>query len=94
MEAEAKSFNFLSIEGLVRVPFFQRGYIWEKDNWEDLLTNLLNTTSSHFLGSVVFKQQPSATGKPKEVLVIDGQQRLTTISILLKALYDTFTYEG
>jgi len=90
MEAKAKSFTFLSNEGMVCVPFFQRGYVWEKDNWEDLLTDLLNSTKSHFLGSLILKQQRKPTGESNEVVIIDGQQRLTTLSILVKALYDTF----
>jgi uncharacterized protein with ParB-like and HNH nuclease domain len=45
---------------------------------------------SHFLGSLILKQQEKQTGKPKEVLVIDGQQRLTTLSILLRVIYNSF----
>ena len=80
MDAKAKSFTFLSNEGQITVPFFQRGYVWDKDNWETLLGDLLNTTRGHFLGSLILKQQRAASGEPKEVLVIDGQQRLTTLS--------------
>jgi len=90
MDANAKSFTFLSNEDQVTIPFFQRGYIWDKENWEDLLADLLNSTKSHFLGSLILKQQPALSGEPREVVVIDGQQRLTTLSILVKALYDTF----
>jgi len=43
-----------------------------------------------FLGAIILKQLPPVSGKAKELEVIDGQQRLTTISILLKALYDSF----
>jgi uncharacterized protein with ParB-like and HNH nuclease domain len=90
MDAKAKSFTFLSNEGQITIPFFQRGYVWDQDNWNDLLADLLNITRSHFLGSLILKQQRAVTGEPKEVMVIDGQQRLTTLSILVKALYDTF----
>ena len=90
MKAEAMSFTFLGNEGVVKIPFFQRGYIWNKNNWEDMLTDLFDDQKSHFLGSLILKQQEKQSGKPKEVLVIDGQQRLTTMSVLLKALYDSF----
>lgn len=90
MRADAESFTFLAAEGLVKIPFFQRGYVWDKNNWEELLNDLFNFEKSQFLGSLILKQQVKQTGKPKEVVVIDGQQRLTTLSILLKALYDTF----
>lgn len=93
MEARARSITFLGDEGAVRIPFFQRAYVWTKSNWEDMLTDLLEFDKSRFLGSLILKQQPPRTGEQKEVLVIDGQQRLTTISILLKALYDSFSEE-
>ena len=93
MKAEAKSFKFLSLEGKVKIPFFQRSYVWNKDNWEDLLSELLNKTKSHFLGSIILKQLPTPSGDPKQLEVVDGQQRLTTLSILLKALYDTFSQD-
>lgn len=94
MKAEAMSLTFLGNEGLVRIPFFQRGYVWDITNWEDILTDLLDFKKSHFLGSLILKQQEKQTGKPKEVLVIDGQQRLTTLSILLRATYNSFDDEA
>lgn len=90
MDAKSRAFTFLGNEALIRVPFFQRAYVWKKRNWEDLLSELSNLSKTHFLGSIILKQQPVATGETKEVLIIDGQQRLTTLSILVKALYDSF----
>jgi hypothetical protein len=89
MKAEARDLTFLSTEGIVRIPFFQREYVWDEENWDELLTNLGTEGRSHFLGSLILKQQQTQSGAPKEVLVIDGQQRLTTLSVLLKALYDS-----
>ena len=93
MEAHAKSLAFIGNEGRIRIPFFQRGYVWEDKNWEDLISELLNFKRNHFLGSLILKQQKPVSGEPKEVLVIDGQQRLTTLSILLKAIHDLFSEE-
>jgi hypothetical protein len=93
MKAEAMSLTFLGNEGLVRIPFFQRGYVWDMTNWEDIFSDLLDFKKSHFLGSLILKQQEKQTGKPKEVLVIDGQQRLTTLSVLLRATYNSFDEE-
>lgn len=91
MKAEEKALKFLTMEGKVKIPFFQRTYVWDLDNWEDLLNELLNTERKNtFLGTIILKQLPSTTGEPKQLEVIDGQQRLTTLSILLKALYDAF----
>lgn len=93
MKAEAMSLTFLGNEGLVRIPFFQRGYVWDITNWENILTDLLDFEKGHFLGSLILKQQEKQTGKTKEVLVIDGQQRLTTLSVLLRAIYNSFDEE-
>jgi len=90
MKAEAQSLIFLANEGLVKIPFFQRAYVWNKDNWEELISDLLQQSKNHFLGSLILKQVETQSGNTKQVLVIDGQQRLTTLSILLRALFDSF----
>jgi uncharacterized protein with ParB-like and HNH nuclease domain len=90
MKAYATSFSFLSNEGKVKIPFFQRAYVWDKVNWSDLLEDLMDFNKNHFLGSLILKQQKKQSGMVKEVLVIDGQQRLTTLSLLLRVLYDSF----
>jgi hypothetical protein len=94
MKAEARDLTFLSTEGIVGIPFFQREYVWDDENWSELLDNLGTEGRSHFLGSLILKQQPAQSGAPKEVLVIDGQQRLTTLSILVKALYDSLSEDA
>lgn len=93
MRAEAMSLTFLGNEGCIRIPFFQRGYVWNVTNWEELFTDLMDFEKSHFLGSLILKQLEIRSGKPKEALVIDGQQRLTTLSLLLCALYHSFDHE-
>jgi uncharacterized protein with ParB-like and HNH nuclease domain len=89
MKAHERPLTFLGNEGQIKIPFFQRGYIWNIENWEDLLNGLFDTNRSHFLGSLIIKQL-STSGEPKLALVIDGQQRLTTLSILLRCLYNRF----
>jgi uncharacterized protein with ParB-like and HNH nuclease domain len=93
MEARAWAFTFLGNEQSIKIPFFQRGYVWNSTNWADLLEDLFNFNKTHFLGSLILKQQRVKSGEPKEVLVIDGQQRLTTLTILLKVIYDQFDDE-
>lgn len=83
------------------IPFFQRAYVWDNDNWEVLWDHLMEEleahlnqkTSEHFIGTIITKpkQQDSFSTQPMEL--IDGQQRLTTIAILLKAIADTSTGE-
>jgi len=93
MHAKDKALDFLKIEGKMIIPFFQRNYVWNEDNWEAILSEFFDKSESEgsFLGSIILKQIRRYTGEPNKLEVIDGQQRLTTLSILLKALYDTFS---
>lgn len=93
MTAKEQSLTFIGSEQKITIPFFQRGYVWDKTNWEDLIEELLNFKRNHFLGSLIMKQMTLTTGGIREVLVIDGQQRLTTLSVLIKSLYDLFPPE-
>lgn len=96
MEAHEKSFSFMNGPIRIEVPFFQRGYVWNKDNWRDLIEDLLDEKSSHFLGSIILKSIKTQSGEIPRWSLIDGQQRLTTLSILLRACYDNLpldTYE-
>lgn len=87
---DTKTVNLNEILGngkIYRVPQFQRDYSWEQDNWEDLwndieLASELNT--AHYMGSVVLQSTNT-----KEYLIIDGQQRFTTLTILALAVIDT-----
>lgn len=73
------------------IPRFQRPYSWEKENWEDFWNDALSTKKDdYFIGSVV----TYAKGQSKAI--VDGQQRLTTITIILSAIrnsYRKFGYE-
>ncbi|MBY6935599.1 DUF262 domain-containing protein [Clostridium botulinum] len=89
MEAREEAFYFMQAGMSVEIPFFQRGYVWNEDNWEELIDNLLDDKQSHFLGSIILKQQYVPSGQTPRCSVIDGQQRLTTLSILLRACYDS-----
>ncbi|OOB78139.1 MAG: hypothetical protein BEN18_08345 [Epulopiscium sp. Nuni2H_MBin001] len=92
MTAEQTAFNFIRKSIFLDIPFFQRPYVWEKDDWDSLLDTLvdgLDNKSSIFLGSIILKEQPSEDTGVKSYQVIDGQQRLTTLSILVKACYDS-----
>ena len=88
MRAEDKSFYFLATPSYYDIPFFQRAYVWSEENWSELLDNLSNKTGNHFLGSIILKNELAVAGSVARFAVIDGQQRLTTLSILLRACYD------
>lgn len=77
------------------VPHFQRFYVWERESqwlplWEDIsalaelnFENQTAQTTPHFMGAVVLKQQSTVTGDPVKRIIVDGQQRLTTIQIVI-----------
>ncbi|MBR7824696.1 DUF262 domain-containing protein [Actinospica sp. MGRD01-02] len=80
-----------------QVPLFQRPYSWKEDQlgqlWLDILEQAELITegtegSTHFLGSVVHAPSPQHTMAFPRALVVDGQQRLTTLSLALAALRD------
>ncbi len=89
---------FMQPQRLV-VPLFQRPYVWNEENqWEPLwgdvarvaehlLTNPNDRHYPHFLGAVVLQQVHRQTGQLQERTIIDGQQRLTTLQLLLDALH-------
>lgn len=89
---------------LYEVPPFQRPYVWERDDqWQPLWDDIerlaharLNGdgVGTHFLGAVVLKQLPSAAGDPSRHSVIDGQQRLTTLQLVLDAAQLVVAEEG
>ncbi|MFE2519410.1 DUF262 domain-containing protein [Streptomyces mirabilis] len=80
------------------VPVFQRPYVWSEDRnwrplWEDVTALVQRRLAGeevhpHFLGAVVLDQMPTATGSMPARQVIDGQQRLTTLQVLLAAVRD------
>jgi hypothetical protein len=86
------------------VPLFQRPYVWQRDKqwepfWEDIrkLAEKLRRGEKprpHFLGAIVLDQMPKPTGQVETRLVIDGQQRLTTLQIFLEAFCDLCAERG
>jgi uncharacterized protein with ParB-like and HNH nuclease domain len=93
MKAEAKSLKFLGESPQkITVPFFQRRYVWEEKNWKELFDNVKDPDNKPFLGSIILKL--SINQNPTEASVIDGQQRLTTLTILAKAVHDSLPEES
>lgn len=78
------------------VPLYQRPYVWDQERqwqllWDDITTlldhqeNANGLPYSHFLGAVVLDHQTPLPGEVPEFTIIDGQQRLTTLQIILAA---------
>lgn len=90
LDTRTTSFGDLIGNGKIyRVPPFQRDYSWSEENWEDLWQDVkalhTNPDSSHYMGALVLQ---SSNTSDKEFTIIDGQQRLATLSIIAIAVID------
>lgn len=90
LDTRTTSFGDLIGNGKIyRVPPFQRDYSWDEENWEDLWQDILvlhtHSDASHYMGALVL--QGSSTSD-KEFTIIDGQQRLATLSIMVIAVIE------
>ena len=80
------------------IPRFQREYSWDKKNYQEFIEDMVNNLSissgtikhnQYFLGTMLFIGDVAEVSDQK-IMVVDGQQRLTTITILFSALSDKF----
>ena len=89
---EANLLVFLKKSPQFVIPIYQRTYSWTEKECRQLWTDILRTgnndaLSAHFVGSIVYIEKGlSQVSSQSPLLVIDGQQRLTTVTILLAAL--------
>ncbi len=91
MHAGVYDFAFLLNEMRLEIPLFQREYHWNETNWRRFFTELKHAfdhNSAHFLGTLLLKTVPNRFEEPPFRLLLDGEQRVTTFAILLKALFD------
>ncbi|MFP6154644.1 DUF262 domain-containing protein [Helicobacter pylori] len=101
MKADAmKLLDFIgkSQEKQFVIPIYQRVYSWEKEQcrqlWDDIVkTGGNDQIEGHFIGSIMFVHDGIYTTSHNEILIIDGQQRLTTITLLFIALRDHLSDE-
>jgi hypothetical protein len=99
VQAETKTLTQLfQLDVRYAIPLYQRPYVWSEEKqwaplWDDIVTvanHVLDEganpkSPSHFLGAIVIEQQENFPGSPQHFLVIDGQQRLTTLQLVLAA---------
>ena len=81
------------------IPVFQRDYSWTREQCEQLWNDILRTgagetNGGHFAGSIVYVEADQSGAAFQKWLVIDGQQRLTTLTLLLIALRDHISESG
>ena len=98
--SETRLLAFLKKSSQFVIPIFQRHYAWARSEcrqlWDDIIRVGSNDAiTSHFIGSIVYVEEgQSQVSHQAPLLVIDGQQRLTTITLLLSSLADELGDEG
>ena len=91
-DAKNTAVRNLFSNNLYRIPRNQRLYVWNKENWKELFNDIafsVENESSHFLGSIVLKSESPTQGLDT-FTIIDGQQRLMTITIFLTVIIYSF----
>lgn len=89
---KAKIPDIVNNSTLIEVPFFQRAYVWKEDLWERFLDDMafvVQYNRPHFLGTLILKDASvpqQNTSYATRLVLVDGQQRLTTFLIFLKVL--------
>lgn len=76
------------------IPFFQRPYVWLEEDCETLYEDVIETAKAnktnplkeHFIGTIITKNSANSSQMTAKYDLVDGQQRMTTFSLLLKAL--------
>jgi len=91
VEARSQLISQLLKKGQFIIPDYQREYDWTDENLEDFINDIqADTDNNYFIGHMVCEGDYSST----EFKVIDGQQRITTITIILCVLRDVFISKG
>ncbi|MGN8450666.1 DUF262 domain-containing protein [Helicobacter pylori] len=86
--------DFFALTGTIfSIPVYQRNYTWEEENCEKLLQDIINISQNkktHFMGSITYIlhliDDEKSLRQLQEFVIIDGQQRITTLMLLLKAI--------
>ncbi|MCQ2673802.1 DUF262 domain-containing protein [Helicobacter pylori] len=103
MKATQSTVNdFFALTGTIfSIPVYQRNYTWEEENCEKLLQDIISISQNkktHFMGSITYIlhwiDDEKSLRQLQEFVIIDGQQRITTIMLLLKAIETKIPNEG
>ncbi|BAW44099.1 DUF262 domain-containing protein [Helicobacter pylori] len=92
---------FVLPDTIFSIPVYQRNYTWEEKNCEKLLQDIVSISQNkktHFMGSITYVlhliDDEKSLRQLQEFVIIDGQQRITTIMLLLKAIETKIQNEG
>lgn len=69
------------------IPKYQREYVWQQHNWEELFDDVTESDKGHFLGSIICINHSTDALQTSRLELVDGQQRVTTTSLLFAAIY-------
>ena len=69
------------------IPKYQREYTWGMSEWDALFDDLVDNSKGYFLGTIICVNKSISTFEETRLSVIDGQQRLTSLTLLLLAIY-------
>ncbi|GHP56056.1 hypothetical protein VN0227_13810 [Helicobacter pylori] len=103
MKATESSINdFFALTGTIfSIPVYQRNYTWEEENCKKLLQDIISISQNkktHFMGAITYIlhhiDDEKSLRQLQEFVIIDGQQRVTTIMLLLKAIETKIQNEG
>ncbi|HBP6330510.1 DUF262 domain-containing protein [Stutzerimonas stutzeri] len=72
------------------IPRYQREYTWSRAQWDALFDDLLENEPNYFLGSIICINQSQDALSVQSLELVDGQQRMTTLSLFLAAIYQSF----
>ncbi|MBM0621858.1 DUF262 domain-containing protein [Helicobacter pylori] len=94
--------DFFALTGTIfSIPVYQRNYTWEEENCEKLLQDIISISQNkktHFMGSITYIlhliDDEKSLRQLQEFVIIDGQQRITTLMLLLKAIETKIPNEG
>lgn len=84
--------TLLDIESgvIYAIPRYQREYTWSRAQWDALFDDLLENEPNYFLGSIICINQSLDALSVQSLELVDGQQRMTTLSLLLAAIYQSY----
>lgn len=95
---ESSFYDLVSGDNVLEIPLFQRPYMWKESHYRTMLSDIEiiseDPTSAIFLGVIVTYSRGSGPGRPPTWMVVDGQQRITTLYLSIMAAIQVAAQSG